>query len=139
MNCAICSRYLAFKHDVRSKGIRMSYCAGCRPRDRKCALIKKKCPPLLNGQIKYCYECQDFPCNNLHHLDQRYKTFFRMSMVENLLFIKVHGVKQFIRAEENKWKCPECGQALCCHNGICFACGSSKLKDRKDKYQWEDE
>ncbi|MHB8084222.1 MAG: DUF3795 domain-containing protein [Dehalococcoidia bacterium] len=138
MNCAICSRYLALKHDVRSKGIRISYCTGCRPKDRKCASIKKKCPQLLNGQIKYCYECQDFPCNNLRHLDQRYKTFFRMSMVENLLFIKAHGIKQFISAEEEKWKCPQCGQELCCHNGICFACGSIKLIDKKNKYRWED-
>ncbi|MHB8086476.1 MAG: DUF3795 domain-containing protein, partial [Dehalococcoidia bacterium] len=41
MNCAVCSRYLALKYNVKSKGIKISYCTGCRPRDRKCALLKK--------------------------------------------------------------------------------------------------
>ncbi len=91
MNCAICSGYLAYTHKVKSRGIRMPYCAGCRPRDKKCAFLKKKCQLLLNGQIKYCYECQDFPCERLRHIDQRYQTFYRMSLIENLKYIKENG------------------------------------------------
>ena len=41
MNCAICASYLAQKNDVKSKGIRMPYCVGCRPRNKNCALLKK--------------------------------------------------------------------------------------------------
>jgi hypothetical protein len=26
-NCSVCSRYLARKHDVRRKGVKMAYCA----------------------------------------------------------------------------------------------------------------
>jgi hypothetical protein len=36
MNCGICSGYLASKYDIESKGIKMPYCIGCRPRDKKC-------------------------------------------------------------------------------------------------------
>lgn len=139
MNCAICSRYLALRNDIRSKVIRMAYCSGCRQRDKKCAFLKKKCQLILNGKVKYCYECQDFPCERLRRIDQRYQTFFRMSMIRNLEYIKENGIQQFLKTEEEKWKCPECGQVICCHNGICFNCGLGQLKDKKKKYRWEDD
>jgi len=54
MNCAVCSGYLALKNDVKAKGVRMPYCKGCRPRDKKCAFLKKRCDLLLNKQLEYC-------------------------------------------------------------------------------------
>ena len=139
MNCSICSGYLAFKNDVRNKGIRMAYCAGCRPRDKKCAFLKKRCDLLMSGRAHYCYECDDFPCRNLQHIDKRYRTNYRMSMIENLEYIKEYGMERFLEKEEEKWRCPECGAVICCHNGICFECGLEKLRNRKNLYRWGDE
>jgi len=139
MNCGICSGYLAFKHDVKSKGIRMPYCIGCRPRDKKCAFLKKRCDLLLDGKVGYCYECKDFPCERLSHIDKRYRTFFRMSMIENLEFIKKNGIKKFLKEEKDRWKCLKCGGLICCHNGICFDCELNKLKTRKQLYRWADD
>jgi ABC-type ATPase with predicted acetyltransferase domain len=62
-----------------------------------------------------------------------------MSTIDNLEYIKVYGVKQFIGKEKAKWQCPECGDIICCHNGICFNCGTSKLKSKKKRYRWEDD
>ena len=137
MNCGVCSGYLASKYDVRSKGIRMPYCIGCRARDKKCAFLKKRCNLLLEGAVQYCYECEDFPCERLQHLDRRYRSNFRMSMLENLEHIKKSGIEGFLLREEEKWKCPECGAVVCCHNGICFNCGLNKLKNKKKRYRWE--
>jgi len=139
MNCAICSGYLALTHKVKSKGIRMPYCIGCRPRDKKCAFLKKRCQLLQKGQIQYCYECPDFPCETLRKLDKRYRTHFRMSLIENLEYIKENGIKQLLEWEEERWQCPECGGVICCHNGICFNCGLNRLKSKKKKYRWEDD
>ena len=138
MNCGICSGYLAFKHDVRSKGIRMPYCAGCRPRDKNCAFLKKRCDLLANGKVKYCYQCDDFPCQRLSHIDERYRKYHRMSMLENLEFIKKNGVGKLLEREQQKWICPGCGGVISCHNGICFDCGLDELKTRKNLYRWED-
>ena len=139
MNCGICRGYLACKYDLRSKGIRMSYCIGCRPRDKQCAFLKKRCNLLMEGKAQYCYECEDFPCTGLQRLDKRYKSDFRMSMVENLEYIRKNGIEQFLLKEEERWKCPECGEVICCHNGICFNCGLEKLKNKKKLYRWEDD
>ncbi len=137
MNCGICSSYLSMKNDLKSTGIMRSYCDGCRPRDKNCAFMKKQCELLGSGSVQYCFECEEFPCRNLKHLDKRYSTLYRMSMIENLEFIRDKGMAAFLQKEEEKWKCPECGAVICCHNGICYSCGLEKLKIKKKKYRWE--
>lgn len=139
MNCALCSGYLAMKNDLKKQGISGSYCPGCRPRGKNCAFLKKKCELLGNGLVRFCYECADFPCERLKHLDKRYRTLYRMSMIENLEFIRDRGMAELLKRQEEKWRCPECGGTICCHNGICFSCGQDKLKDKKKRYRWEDE
>lgn len=138
MDCAVCSSYLALKNDVRAKGVRMAYCKGCRPRDKKCAFLKKKCELLLKNKVRFCYECEEFPCENLEHIDKRYQTFFRMSLIDNLKLIKKHGLTKFLESQKKKWQCPNCGEVICCHNGICFNCDLEKLKNKKKRYRWED-
>ncbi len=139
MNCGICSGYLALTRDVKTKGIRMPYCAGCRPRRKNCAFLKKQCDLLRMGQVEYCHECRSFPCRRLQDLDTRYRTLFRMSMIENLESIKEDGIRRFLRQEAERWKCQKCGGVICCHNGVCFDCGLDELKSRTKLYRWKDE
>ncbi len=138
MDCAVCSSYLALKNDVKAKGVKMAYCKGCRPRDKMCAFLKKKCELLLKNKVRFCYECEEFPCENLEHIDKRYQTFFRMSLIDNLKLIKKHGLTKFLESQKKKWQCPNCGEVICCHNGICFSCDLEKLKNKKKRYRWED-
>jgi hypothetical protein len=139
MDCNVCSGYLAMQHDIKTKGIRMTYCTGCRPRNKKCAFLKKRCERLFDHSVTFCYECPEFPCENLTHIDTRYRTLFRMSFLENLAIIKTNGMRSFLRSKEEKWRCPTCGGAICCHNGLCFVCGRDRLKKKKQLYRWDDE
>ena len=138
MNCNLCSGYLAFENDIKSKGVKITYCKGCRPRDKKCAFLKKRCDLLLKAKVEFCYECNGFPCEDLEHLARRYETLYRMNMIDNLNFIKEHGLVKFLESENEKWECPECGEVICCHNGICYNCGLEKLRNKKKIYRWED-
>jgi hypothetical protein len=117
MNCSVCSRYLARRHDVGNKGVKMAYCAGCRPRDRQCA----------------------FPCANLERIDARYQKNYRTSFIENLSFIKRHSLADFIKRENAKWRCLRCGEVVCCYNGLCFSCDVDRLRTKKQLYEWEHE
>jgi len=137
MYCAVCAGYLALQHDVKNKGVRMPYCQGCRPREKKCAFLKKRCVRLRNRTVKYCYECPDFPCEHLQHLDTRYRTLFRTSFIENLRYIEKKGVEQFLHAKEQKWRCPTCNEFLSCQSGLCFNCDIDLLKKKKQRYRWE--
>jgi hypothetical protein len=117
----------------------MSYCIGCRPRNKPCAFLKKSCSLLRKNEISYCYECPRFPCDRLSALDKRYTTKFRMSEIENLKRIREAGIGDFLKAEERKWRCPECGGVISCHNGLCFDCDLDRLKKRKKLYLWDKE
>jgi hypothetical protein len=139
MDCNVCSGYLAMQHDVKSKGLRMTYCIGCRPRDKKCAFLKKRCTRLLNHTVQFCYECPEYPCEHLKHIDTRYRTCFRMSLLENLTDIKKNGMETFLRSQEKKWRCPTCGGVICCHNGLCFHCDIELIRTKKQKYRWDDD
>ena len=139
MNCTICANYLALQNEVKSKGIRIPYCAGCRPRNKKCAFLKKHCSKLLKSEVTFCFECTSFPCDRLKTIDDRYKARYKMSLIDNLNFIKKHGMKNFLEEQEKLWKCPNCGEMVSCHNGICFNCELEKLINKKEKYRWHDE
>lgn len=135
MNCSICISYLALKNDLKKRGFSKGYCPGCLPRGKNCTFMKKHCGLLGKGLIRFCYECDVFPCDRLKALDKRYSAKYHMSMVENLEFIKKYGIESFLKKEDNKWRCPECSDSICCHNGLCMNCGLEKLRLNK-KYRW---
>lgn len=135
MNCGICIRYLSMRNDFRKNGFKKTYCEGCLPRDKNCLHMGDKCEKLKMGQVRFCFECTDFPCGRLKLLDKRYSTKYHMSMIENLNTIKEHGLKIFLKKEYEKWKCPYCEQMICCHNGLCLNCDIEKLIKNK-KYRW---
>jgi hypothetical protein len=131
MNCALCVSYLAGKHDLNSKGFHRKYCPGCRPRGKNCTFMKSHCSLVGNGLVHFCYECSDFPCRRLKDLDKRYRTKYRMSMIDNLTFIKENGMPKFLEKEETTWQCSVCGGTICCHNGLCLQCDTEKLRTKK--------
>jgi hypothetical protein len=117
MNCRLC---IAFTRETKP-------CPGCRGDDsvksktRVMCLIKN-CEKISNSKVKYCYSCDSFPCSRLKDLDKRYGTKYGMSMIDNLENIRKFGIRQFIRSEKDKWRCPECGEILCVHKQQCLYC-----------------
>lgn len=138
MNCALCISYQAGKMDLNKKGFKKSYCEGCLPRGNHCMFMKENCRLLGNGEIRFCYECKQFPCIRLKSLDKRYRTKYHMSMIENLKFIQNNGLESFLQREDEQWRCPECGGTVCCHNGLCLNCGLEALLHNK-KYRWNEQ
>ena len=137
MNCGLCVSYLAMKNDLKEKGFSRKYCVGCRPRGKNCTFMAQQCDLVGKGLVRFCYECLTFPCRRLKDLDKRYRTKYHMSMIENLEFIefiKEHGIEKFFEKEEAKWRFPECGGMICCHNGLCLSCSFDNLRQNKKSY-----
>jgi hypothetical protein len=121
MNCNICMAYLRNKNK----------CHGCRGSDIdksiSCARCKiKNCRTFQKGKAKFCFECKEFPCGKLKHLDKRYRTKYNMSMVENLEHIQKSGIRKFVRNEKVRWTCSFCGGTICVHKRCCQTCGKKK-------------
>jgi len=121
MNCGICYAYLREKDK----------CPGCRLFNAKepvsiarCKI--RNCEIIQKGKIKYCFECDNFPCKNLKQVDKRYRTKYNMSEIENLEYIKKNGIRKFVSNEKNRWACSKCGGTICVHKGYCHSCGKKK-------------
>lgn len=71
---------------------------------------------------EFCYQCQEFPCNRLEKLDNRYRKKYHMSMVENLEEIRDSGLEQFMEKEKERWTCTDCGGTISVHTGYCHDC-----------------
>ena len=130
MNCRLCMAY------TREKNV----CPGCRGDDsvKQISILScriKNCDRIKSGKAKFCIGCEKLPCARLKQLDKRYRTKYGMSMIENLNLIKTNGIGLFLQKETAKWRCPECGGVICCHNGLCLNCSLDKLRQNK-KYRW---
>ncbi len=120
MNCGLCIGYLREKKP----------CGGCFKIDDtnkpkvcwSCKIVN--CEYLSGTASGFCYDCEKYPCTRLKNLDKRYRSKYRMSMLENLAFIKMHGLEAFLKNEEDRWKCSECGAGLSVHRDFCLDCKS---------------
>ncbi|NCB73993.1 MAG: DUF3795 domain-containing protein [Clostridia bacterium] len=138
MICALCIAYQGRLIDINKQGFHRKYCEGCIPRGEGCLHMGDTCDKLKNKLVRFCYECGDFPCKRLRSLDKRYRTKYRMSMIDNLRFIDENGIDAFLEKENAEWACPDCGATICCHNGLCLKCGLDKLLSNR-KYRWGEE
>jgi len=118
MNCGVC---LAYLRDTRT-------CPGCRGDDAnkpfscvRCVI--KNCETVKAGPSGFCFDCPKLPCKRLKDLDKRYRTKYGMSMLENLEFIREHGLSAFVDKESERWRCRKCGGVICVHRHFCFTCG----------------
>ncbi len=131
MNCAICSKYLAYVNNLKR-----SQCAGCRTGHGKCTYLFAKCAGAnkdsTNSRV-FCFECEKYPCRQIHRMDKRYKKKYHYSVVENLTTIKKRGIDTFIKEQYEKYHCSECNELISIHNGKCFKCDTiTKLVDKKN-------
>jgi hypothetical protein len=134
MYCGLCSSYLAYKNNVPKRRGVILHCVGCRPRDKQCAFLKKRCHFIENNQLKYCSDCKDFPCKNHNHIEARYNTAFKYaySFQHALQDIREHGYQYVIDSLKKKHGCPKCGDILCIHNGLCYNCDKDQLAKMKN-------
>lgn len=137
MNCQLCAAYQFKELDLNKKGFHRSYCPGCIPRGENCTHMAKSCALLGKGEVRFCFECANYPCKRLKSLDKRYRTKYHMSMIENLNAIRDNGMESFLKAQEETWRCPACGGTICCHNGLCLKCQLDSFLQNK-KYRWNE-
>lgn len=138
MNCGLCIAYQFKEKDLNKKDFHRTYCPGCIPRGKNCMHMGDKCGLVGKGEVRFCFECENYPCQRLKALDKRYRTKYHMSMIENLNNIRDKGIEAFLKKEAEKWKCAKCGWTICCHNGLCLNCNIDALL-RDKKYRWNEE
>ena len=129
INCTTCVAYFGY---TMSGAKRKHSCPGCRSgkqeggaqrlQRKSCAFLKKHCAHLANDNIRFCFECTDYPCIHLRKLDDRYRKNYKMSLIENLNFIRDNGMEKFLNNQKERYRCPSCGATICIHTNMCYCC-----------------
>jgi len=121
MNCGICLGYLREKN--RCNGCRINPALNFKSIER-CTI--RNCTYLKKTISGFCNNCEKYPCQRLKQLDKRYRTKYRMSMMDNLESIRNIGLDKFVGKENQRWICPNCGGMLCVHRDFCLNCKETK-------------
>ena len=79
--------------------------------------------------VEGCHECSEFPCTLV---DEFPMPVGRKVMLRSIPYRRTHGTEQWIAAEEERYRCPECGatlfrgarrcghcRSICCTPGAC--------------------
>lgn len=123
LDCAICRR--ALQED--------NPCMGCHGPDEGKSdfclnhCLIRRCERLRELGSDYCDVCPSYPCEDVMEKETRYNSAYPLfeSPMENLAYIRQHGMEAFLRKEQVAWTCCDCGEVICVHTGICSGCGKA--------------
>lgn len=121
--CGACRQYLVLKKDLLEERGFKKGCEGCRIRHKNCVFIRRDCPALRKNELQYCYECENFPCQNLKKIDKLYRERYFVFLIDNLKKINEIGVDKWLVDQKMLYTCPECGGEICLHDMECYDCG----------------
>lgn len=134
MYCGICTSYLSYKYQIpRRRGI-ISYCKGCRPREKNCSFIKKKCIYPEGEKFYYCIECPEYPCKPIIKINNSYasRAAYSYDFQKSLRMIQEEGWELVIKKLKKEHRCEKCGEILCIHNNLCYNCDKETLATMKN-------
>ena len=94
----------------------MPSCVECRPGFRKCAREHK---------VIWCFECTDFPCQRLREfrdIHVEYGISHHEHLIDELQYIKEHGINSWLAKQEKAGRCPKCEKGLYWFTQTCPNC-----------------
>ncbi|MHB1002140.1 MAG: DUF3795 domain-containing protein [Armatimonadota bacterium] len=82
-------------------------CNGCREENGKCPVVISACdifPCTREKGVKFCFECQDFPCDHLHPYADKADKYPLNVRVFNLCLIKKMGLEAWAESKAKSVK-----------------------------------
>lgn len=123
MNCGICRAYLREKNS----------CHGCRLAEQNWPKTRMNCQLRLcqKRNDMFCDSCEEFPCDRLKRMDNRYRTRYGMSEIQNLQNIRENGMDEFLQEESKRWISDH--GVFCVHDKRYYQPGKAKQpEDKRD-------
>jgi hypothetical protein len=94
----------------------MPFCVECKNGFRTCAKEKG---------VTWCFECAEFPCRRLEDFKKIHIVDgvpHHATVIEDLKYMKEHGVEAWVKRQEKAGSCPTCGKRLYFFTRECPAC-----------------
>jgi len=102
-----------------SGGNLAGHCQNCAI--RKCAESKQN--------DSRCTTCEELPCYRITNLINMGNYLHRKEYLPNLKNIREMGAEEWVKKEQERWRCPQCGLPLSWYDAECAGCGA-KRSDR---------
>jgi hypothetical protein len=101
-----------------SGGVLAAHCQNCAI--RKCATNKR-------NDFR-CSDCEELPCTRITNLINMGSYLHRKEFLPNLKKIRELGVQEWVKYEEERWRCPQCGLPMSWYDAECVVCGAPRSK-----------
>jgi hypothetical protein len=73
-----------------------------------------------------CSECEELPCYRITNLINMGNYLHRKEYLPNLKKIREMGVQEWVKYEEERWRCPKCGLPMSWYDAKCARCGEPR-------------
>jgi Protein of unknown function (DUF3795) len=73
-----------------------------------------------------CSDCKDLPCYRITNLINMGRYLHRNEYLPNLKKIREMGVREWVKEEEERWRCPQCSLPMSWYDAACARCGKPR-------------
>jgi hypothetical protein len=73
-----------------------------------------------------CSDCEELPCYRITNLINMGRYLHRDEYLPNLKKIREMGVQEWVKYEEERWRCPKCGMPMRWYDAECVGCGEPR-------------
>jgi hypothetical protein len=79
--------------------------------------------------VTRCCDCVELPCYRITNLINLGNYPHRQEYLPNLALISEMGVQEWVRYEEERWRCPQCGLPMLWYDTECARCGEPRSEN----------
>ncbi len=79
-----------------------------------------------NQDDSRCDKCTESPCERIKSLMMMGNYLHRDEYLPNLRKIRETGVQEWVKNEEERWRCPKCGRPMSWYDAKCAGCGEPR-------------
>lgn len=79
-----------------------------------------------NQNDSRCSQCKELPCARITSLMMMGDYLHRDEYLPNLEKIREMGVQEWVKNEEERWRCPQCGRPMSWYDARCAGCGEPR-------------
>jgi hypothetical protein len=76
-----------------------------------------------------CTNCKELPCYRVTNLINMGRYLHRDEYLPNLKKIRELGAQEWVKKEEERWRCPKCSLPMSWYDAECIRCGEPRSKE----------
>ena len=131
--CGNCSIFRTYFDRDDKKAVALAERFQCKPGDVKCSGCRvdakftwssdcefKSCTH--EKGVKFCYECGDFPCSKIEEFAA--SAPHHRLIHDNFARVKAVGWRQWLKEQDERWRCGICRAKLDFYDEKCPTCGT---------------